>query len=158
MLAANRLAGVAPEVNLRIALSQESIQVTPPLLWNPGQTSPEVQNIGISGPKKNVCAPKIKKIFFYKNKLYFGIIKGDVFRFSQLLQLQLQILAILIFHHAYFLTSLSVFVNFVFTCAFSYLLIKYCTIVLLDIWAAISIYQQISNTSSWNTKQPSHLL
>ena len=30
----------------------ESMQRDPPWLWNPGQTSPEVQNRGISGPRK----------------------------------------------------------------------------------------------------------
>ena len=37
----------------RIACRQESMQViNPPWLWNQGQTSPEVQNRGISGPTK----------------------------------------------------------------------------------------------------------
>ena len=55
MLAAKRSAGVAPEVNLRNALhiSDEANQSgNPPWLWNRGQSSPEVQNRGISGPTK----------------------------------------------------------------------------------------------------------
>ena len=37
-------------------------------LWNPGQTSPEVQNRGISGPTKRTCVPqkfKIKKVVHF---------------------------------------------------------------------------------------------
>ena len=33
----------------------------PPWLWNPGQTSPEVQNRGINVPTKRTCPPEIKR-------------------------------------------------------------------------------------------------
>ena len=51
-------AGVTPEVNLRNLLceGEEAHKWgNPPWLWNPGQTSPEVQNRGISGPTKRTC-------------------------------------------------------------------------------------------------------
>ena len=44
-------AGVTPEVNLRITLARRHAR-NPPALWNPEQTSPAVQNVGISGPTK----------------------------------------------------------------------------------------------------------
>ena len=34
---------------------RQSMQRDPPRLWNPGQTSPEVQNRGINGPTKRTC-------------------------------------------------------------------------------------------------------
>ena len=48
----------------------------PPWLWNPGETLPEVQNRGISGPTKRTCVlQKLKKknsycpcLFFFKYK------------------------------------------------------------------------------------------
>ena len=55
MLAAKRLAGVAPGVNEEsIACTIQSTQERNPLwLWNSGQIQPEVQNSRvISGPKK----------------------------------------------------------------------------------------------------------
>ena len=58
MLAAKRSAGVAPEVNLRertmllVRLCQVRIRQNPLWLWNPEETSPEVQNRGIIGPTK----------------------------------------------------------------------------------------------------------
>ena len=51
-------AGVTPEVNLRTPLctgEEACKRGNPPWLWNPGQTSPEVQNRGISGPTKRTC-------------------------------------------------------------------------------------------------------
>ena len=58
-------AGVTPEVNLRNPLctgEEARKQGNPPWLWNPGQTSPEVQNRGISGPTKRTCTlEKLKK-------------------------------------------------------------------------------------------------
>ena len=45
-------AGVAPEANLRITLVRKHTKRDPPWLWNPGQTSSEVQNRGISGHTK----------------------------------------------------------------------------------------------------------
>ena len=51
-------AGVAPEMNLRNLLctgEEAGKRGNPPWLWNPGQTSPEVQNRGISGPAKRTC-------------------------------------------------------------------------------------------------------
>ena len=63
--------GVAPEVNLRILLYAGDKALNwrdPACLWNPRQTSPEVQNRGISGPQKgdilekltnkNICAKR----------------------------------------------------------------------------------------------------
>ena len=63
-----RSAGVAPEVNLRNPLcAGEEVckQGNPPYLWNTGQTSPEVQNRGISGPTKRTYVLQI----FLKNEL-----------------------------------------------------------------------------------------
>ena len=58
-------AGVAPEVNLRNPLcagEEARKRWNPPWLWNPGQTSPKVQNRGISGPTKRTCVlQKFKK-------------------------------------------------------------------------------------------------
>ena len=58
-------ASVAPEVNLRnpLCAGEEARKWgNPPWLWNPGQTSPEVQNRGISGPTKRTCVlQKFKK-------------------------------------------------------------------------------------------------
>ena len=68
MLAAKRSAGVAPEVNLRervmllVRLCQVRIRQNPLWLWNPEETSPEVQNRGISGPTKRThVLQKFKK-------------------------------------------------------------------------------------------------
>ena len=44
-----------------MARRQESMQASPPWLWNPGQMSPEVQNRGISGPTKRTCVLKTKQ-------------------------------------------------------------------------------------------------
>ena len=46
-----------------VACRQESVQArNPPWLWNPGQTSPEVQNRGASGPtKRTYVLQKFKK-------------------------------------------------------------------------------------------------
>ena len=66
MLTSIQSAGVTPEVNLRITKVRKHTKRDPPWLWNPVQTSPEVQNRGISGPhKKELCPPKIliKKVF-----------------------------------------------------------------------------------------------
>ena len=43
----------------------------PPRLWNPGQTSPEVQNRDISGPTKRTC---VLQIFFKKFTRWVPII------------------------------------------------------------------------------------
>ena len=62
-------AGVAPEVNLRnpLCTDEEARKWgNPPWLWNPGQTSPEVQNRGISSPTKRTCV--LQK--FFKKKKY----------------------------------------------------------------------------------------
>ena len=61
-------------------------------------------------------------------------------------------------HQAYFLTSLKSIHKVSLLLKVSYWLTKYCMIVFLDIWEAINIYEQVGNTSWWNTKQPSHLL
>ena len=68
MLATKRSAGVASEVNLRehvmllIRLHQVWIRQNPVWLWNLEETSPEVQNRGISGPTKRThVLQKLKK-------------------------------------------------------------------------------------------------
>ena len=64
MLATKRSAGIAPKVNLRILLhagNEACKQGDPPWLWNLGQTSPEVQNRSISGPRKRTDVLQIKK-------------------------------------------------------------------------------------------------
>ena len=66
MLAAKRSAHVTPEVNLRNSLHAcESMQARdPPWLWNPGETSPEVQNRGISGQTKRTHV--LQKLLYKK--------------------------------------------------------------------------------------------
>ena len=61
MLTPIQSAGVTPEVNLRITQVRKHTK-DPPWFWNPGQTSPEVQNRGISGPtKRTYVLQKLKK-------------------------------------------------------------------------------------------------
>ena len=65
MLTSMQSAGAAPGVNLRITQVRKH-ERDPPWLWNPGQTSPEVQNRGINGPTKRTyvlqkCFKKRKK-------------------------------------------------------------------------------------------------
>ena len=48
MLTSIQSAGVAQEVNLRNSMEARKHARDPSWLWNPGQTSPEVQNRGIS--------------------------------------------------------------------------------------------------------------
>ena len=57
MLTSIQSADVAPEVNLRITQVRKCAR-DPPWLWNPRQTSPEVQNRGISGPRKRTMSSK----------------------------------------------------------------------------------------------------
>ena len=46
----------------------------PPWLWNPGQTSPEFQNMGVSDtPQKGLMSFKIKK----KSNDFLGLSVGD---------------------------------------------------------------------------------
>ena len=54
------------------AHQQESVQArNPPWLWNPWQTSPEVQNRGISGPTKRTCVlQKFYLKFYFKKNLF----------------------------------------------------------------------------------------
>ena len=59
MLTSTQSAGVTPEVNVRITKVRKHAKRDPPWLWNKGQTSPEVQNRGISGQKKDLCPTKI---------------------------------------------------------------------------------------------------
>ena len=54
MLTSIQSAGVAPEVNLRITQAKKHAKRDPPWLWNPGQTSPEVQNSGTVAPRKKI--------------------------------------------------------------------------------------------------------
>ena len=83
MLTSIQSASVAPEVNLRnpLCAGQEARKWgNPPWLWNPGQTSPQVQNRGISGPRKGLMSSKNfkkkKKIktFFNEPKTWITII------------------------------------------------------------------------------------
>ena len=67
MLAIKRSASVTPEVNLRnpFHTGKEVCKYGDQLrLWNSGQTSPKVQNRGISGPTKKTMS---SKFFFIKN-------------------------------------------------------------------------------------------
>ena len=66
MLTSIQSAGVAPEVNLRITQARNHTR-DPPWLWNPGQTSPEVQNRGISAPRKGLMPSN----FFSKKTILF---------------------------------------------------------------------------------------
>ena len=50
--------GITPEMNLRESTQERD----PPWLRNPGQTSPEVQNRGISGPIKVLVSFQNKKV------------------------------------------------------------------------------------------------
>ena len=78
MLAAKRSAGVAPEVNLRNPLhagNEAGKQGNPPRLWNPGQTSPQLQKKGISGPTKRNLDPPI----FFKKNQFIDLILHFVF-------------------------------------------------------------------------------
>ena len=70
MLTFIQSAGVAPEVNLRITQARQHAKDLS-WLWNPGQTSAEVQNRGISGSIKRTYVTqnffrkkKEKKVFF----------------------------------------------------------------------------------------------
>ena len=75
MLATKKTASVAPEVDLTNPLyAGDKARRDPPLLWNPGQMSQEVQNSSTEcwwSNKKDLCPPiffwKIAKLFF-KNR------------------------------------------------------------------------------------------
>ena len=74
-LAVKRSEGVASEVNLRYLLrtGDEACKWRNLLwLWIPRQTSPEVQNRGISDPTKRTYI--LQKYFFYKKRLIFFLI------------------------------------------------------------------------------------
>ena len=58
MLISIQSAGVTLEVNLRITQARKHVRDVP-WLWNPVQTSPEVQNSGISGPMKKTYVLQI---------------------------------------------------------------------------------------------------
>ena len=67
-LVAKRFAGVVPEVNLRNPWHEgdETFEQRGlPCLWNPGKTSPKVQNRGIIDPHKK--GPKSSKFIFKKD-------------------------------------------------------------------------------------------
>ena len=72
MLTSIQLAGVTPEVNLRNLLctgKEAHKRGNPPWPWNPGQTSPEVQNRGISGPtKRTYVLQKLKTRSFIQGR------------------------------------------------------------------------------------------
>ena len=76
--AIKRSAGVAPEVDLRkctlhLHLKNKQIRQNPLWLWNPEETSPEIQNSGTSGPKRgHKCPPKtLNKKKFGENLNWF---------------------------------------------------------------------------------------
>ena len=77
ILTSPQSAGVTPEENLRITLVRKHTKRNPPWLWNPEQTSPEVQKTGISGPTKRTCPPKILKkkktkyLWTNQNRMFF---------------------------------------------------------------------------------------
>ena len=74
MLSTKRLTGVTGESEKSIGCRREGTQVRdPPWLWNLGQTSPEVQNRGISGPRERTCP-----LTFFKKNVPVGVCKGDV--------------------------------------------------------------------------------
>ena len=83
MLSAKRSVGVAPEVNLRNPLStgDEACKWGSQLwLWNPGQTSPEVQNRDISGPiKRTYVLQKLKKMFKVSSTIHAETFKNRNF-------------------------------------------------------------------------------
>ena len=67
MLPSIQSAGVTPEVNLRSLLctgEEAHKRGNPHWLWNPEQTSPEVENRGITGPTKRTYVLQ----FFFKKK------------------------------------------------------------------------------------------
>ena len=70
MLATNRSAGVAPDVNLRNPLHSNEARKH----WNPGQISPKVQNKGISVPHKRLKSSK-KNLKKNSKKTLFGLLK-----------------------------------------------------------------------------------
>ena len=89
--------GVPPEVNLRIIQVRKHAR-DPPWLWNPGQTSPEVQNRGISGPhKEDMSSKSFKKKFFVPND-YNSTVKKfshtdhSLFTRSSLISLRLSVM------------------------------------------------------------------
>ena len=55
MLTSRQSSGVEPVVNLKITQARKYAKRDPSWLWNPGQTSLEVQTRGISGPTKRTC-------------------------------------------------------------------------------------------------------
>ena len=84
MLTPIQSAGVTPEMNLRITQVKKHAW-DPPWLWNPGQTSPEVQNRDISGSMKrindlkNFLKKQKKRKLLCQNKLwqfkFFSLLK-----------------------------------------------------------------------------------
>ena len=74
MLTPIQLTGVTPEVNLRIMQVRKHTR-DPPWLWNPGQTSPAVQNRSISGPTKRTCVlQKLKKTSLKRLQEYYFLL------------------------------------------------------------------------------------
>ena len=174
MLAAKRSAGVAPEVNLRervtllVRLRQVRIRQNPLWLWNPEETSPEVQNRGISGPTKRthvlqkILKKKKKKKKKKKHCLISGtccltsgkhcLISGTWCPISGSTASQLVVIASYwyILHHIWYYHFISD----------AYCLISgtYCTI-LLHIWGKLphnnggsTIFQTGTPPSKWATK------
>ena len=93
MLAAKRLPGVAPEVDLKectlhLPLQKSEVRQNPLCLWNPEEMSPEVQNRDTSGPIKDMCPPKTFKEkckrYCSKKLLLFALMfDEDIGRFGE---------------------------------------------------------------------------
>ena len=75
--ATKRSAHVAPEVHLRectLYSAKKRIRQNPLWLWNPEETSPEIQNRGTSGPQKGHVSTKNLLSFHVWNALWiFGV-------------------------------------------------------------------------------------
>ena len=65
-------------INLRIKQARKHTR-DPPWLWNPGQTSPELENRGVSGPIKGILSSK-KNFFFKKERIKKKIISEPSLR------------------------------------------------------------------------------
>ena len=88
VLATKRSVGVIQEVNLRNLLhagDEACTQEIPHWLWNPGQTSPEVQNRAISGPSKiilknyNLILNPVKKEIVENGTVLSTVSRGNKF-------------------------------------------------------------------------------
>ena len=64
--ACGEVTGWAPGMYVTFASAKKRIRQNPLWLWTPEETSPEIQNRGISGPQKRTCVRQI-----LKKKLYW---------------------------------------------------------------------------------------